>query len=316
MTGNEFLDLMERSRRRAAVAGTLENGIIVGLDLEGRLFTVMNGRVLSRVVSEAILERSDRNRFLNPGGDALWPGPEGTRFGYEYATGVWRVPPSITGAVWLVRQPARPERGTSFLEIEAEVDLVNSLQVGLPVLLRRRIECETQNGILVQRVTETIRYLGTRTLGRDEFLLVPWSLCQFDYGEGSVYRFPLNSKSDRWDFYAPSEKRQKIEDGICEVAVPTDERFQIGIGENVPCVEYFYPGHFKLTRYIEGDIDGRFSDIADADSSAMPSDRGTKFSVYCDPSGFTEVEACGGSLDRLEPGYETSVTIVTKFEVL
>ena len=100
MTGNQLIDLMLQSHRRVHVTGTPENGIIVALDLEGRLFTVVNNRVLNRVVPSAILNRSNRDVYHNPGGDALWPAPEGNCYGYEYGTGKWRVPPSVTGAVW------------------------------------------------------------------------------------------------------------------------------------------------------------------------------------------------------------------------
>ena len=81
MTGEELLDLMHKSHRRVHVIGTAEDGIIAGLDLEGRLFAVIGGRVLNRVVPSSILNRSNKEVYLNPGGDALWPAPEGTCFG-------------------------------------------------------------------------------------------------------------------------------------------------------------------------------------------------------------------------------------------
>jgi hypothetical protein len=51
MTGNQLIDLMLQSHRRVHVTGTPENGVIAALDLEGRLFTVVDGRVLNRVVN-------------------------------------------------------------------------------------------------------------------------------------------------------------------------------------------------------------------------------------------------------------------------
>ena len=310
MTGRELLEIMARSHRRSAVVGTPENGIIAGLDLEGRLFAVLNGRVLNRVVPEAIEKQSDRRVFRTPGGDALWPGPEGTRFGYEYATGAWRVPPGITGAVWLVQE----QTGES-LVMEAEVDLINSRGLGIPVLLRREISAEAGKATLTQRVTETIRYLGAKTLEAGEFLLIPWSLCQFDWGGGCHYRFPVASNDDVWDLYAPSDDKRRRDGEFCVVQTETRERFQLAIGPGVPWVEYRFPGFFRVRRSVEGDISGRFADIADADPASEPSGRGIKLSVYCDPVGFTEVEACGGSLDRLAPGDETRVTIVNHYEL-
>ena len=66
MTGNQLIDLMLQSHRRVHVTGTPENGVIAALDLEGRLFTVVNGRVLNRVVESAIANRSNRNAYHNP----------------------------------------------------------------------------------------------------------------------------------------------------------------------------------------------------------------------------------------------------------
>ena len=137
MTGQDLIGLMHKSHRRVHVTGTPENGTIAALDLEGRLFAVVNDRVLNRVVPSAIENRSNKTAYLNPGGDALWPAPEGTCFGYEYATGKWRVPPSITAAVWEVT-----EQSENKTVIRAEVDLVNNRLLGIPCEFERHIEIE------------------------------------------------------------------------------------------------------------------------------------------------------------------------------
>ena len=105
------------------------------------------------------MNRSNKNAYLNPGGDALWPAPEGTCFGYEYGTGKWRVPPSVTGAVWEVIQKADNKT-----VIRAEIDLVNNSQVGIPCEFERHIEFKQYGKSLIQNVTEIIRYIGIRTL--------------------------------------------------------------------------------------------------------------------------------------------------------
>ena len=56
MTGNELINLMHQSHRRADITGSPDNGIIAALDLEGRIFTVVNGRVLNRVVPVSYCE--------------------------------------------------------------------------------------------------------------------------------------------------------------------------------------------------------------------------------------------------------------------
>lgn len=164
MTGNDLIGLMHQSHRRVDVTGTPDNGIIAALDLEGRIFTVGNSRVFNRVVPSAIVNRSNKNAYLNPGGDALWPAPEGTCFGYEYGTGKWRVPPSITGAVWEVIQ--KTENKTV---IRAEIDLVNNTQLAIPCEFERHIEFKQFGKSVIQNITEKIRYIGIRTLEKSEF---------------------------------------------------------------------------------------------------------------------------------------------------
>ena len=102
MGGQELINLLHQAHRRSHVIGNVENGMIAALDIEGRMFAVLGGRVLNRVIPSSIINRSNKSSHLNPGGDALWPAPEGTCFGYQYNTGKWRVPPSVTGASWEV----------------------------------------------------------------------------------------------------------------------------------------------------------------------------------------------------------------------
>ena len=199
MTGNDLMDLMHQSHRRVDVTGTPENGIIAGLDLEGRLFAVVDGRVLNRVIPSAIVNRSNKNAYLNPGGDGLWPAPEGNCFGYEYGTGKWRVPPAITGAVWEVA-----EKSENKSVIRAEIDLANNCQLGIPCEFERHIEIEQSGKTLIQNVTEMIRYIGVRTLDQSEFRLAPWSLCQFDTSNGSKVIMPPPQADDIHDMYSSS----------------------------------------------------------------------------------------------------------------
>ena len=311
MTGKDLISLMHKSHRRVHITGTTENGIIAGLDLEGRLFTVVNDRVLNRVVPSAVLNHSNRTSYLNPGGDALWPAPEGTCFGYEYGTGKWRVPPSITGAVWEVT-----EQSAGKSVIRAEIDLVNNRQLGIPCEFERQIEIEQNGKSLIQNVTEIIRYIGNRTLKADEFRLAPWSLCQFDSGEGCKVIMPQLSPGDIRDMYESSDSKRQISDDKYVVDTITDFRFQLGLGENVPWIEYISRNDFRVKRYSSSLPAGqRYIDISDAPPDQFPSGNGIKLSIYCDPSGFMEIEACGGCPDSLSPGTELSVRIITEYHV-
>ena len=308
MTGYELIELMRTASRRSHVVGTPENGIICGLDLEGRLFAVLDGRVLNRVVPDAILNRSNKSGFLNPGGDTLWPAPEGTCFGYEYASGSWRVPPAITGAVWEIVASTK-----NSAVMRSEIDLINSRQLGIPCEFERHIQIEASDNKLIQHVTEVIRYIGTRELDEGEFLLAPWSLCQFDSGPGGEVIMPPPAPDEIWDLYDSSESQRKVQDGIYVVKTETPQRFQIALGRNVPWIEYI-SDNFRVKRFAEKlPVDQNYIDIIDAPPTEQPSEKGVKLSVYCDPSGFMEIEACGGCTKTLTPGTELRVEITTEF---
>ncbi len=312
MTGRELIDLLSQSYRRSHLTGTLENGVIAALDMEGRLFTVINNKVISKVVPSAIKNRSNKNTYQNPGGDALWPAPEGSTLGYEYTTGNWRVPPAITGAVWEVISHAD---GRSV--IRAEIDLVNNLQVGIPCEFERTIEIRRKEDRLVQNVMETIRYMGKKTLHKGEFLLAPWSLCQFDSGKNGKVTLPPLQKEDIWDMYEPSGSQRRLINGAYVVETDTNHRFQLGLSSKVPWIEYTLENQFRVKRYVDELSEGQFHiDIADTPPDQLPSSKGVSLSVYCDPSGFMEIEACGGCTLELNPFDELSVRITTEYVTL
>jgi hypothetical protein len=311
MTGNDLIGLMHQSHRRVDVTGTPDNGIIAALDLEGRLFTVINSRVLSRVLPSAIVNRSNKNAYLNPGGDALWPAPEGTCFGYEYGTGTWRVPPSVTGAVWEVIQKTE-----NMTVIRAEIDLVNNGQMGIPCEFERHIEFQLAGKSLTQNITEIIRYIGKKTLKKSEFRLAPWSLCQFDSGQGCNVILPPTDETDIWDMYDTSVSKRGMSGHKYVVDTKTDFRFQLGLGEKVPWVEYHKGKEFQVKRFTGTLPPGQnHIDISDVPPDRFPSEKGVKLSIYCDPSGFMEIEACGGCPDTLLPGAELSVNVITEYKV-
>ncbi len=313
MTGQELLHLFEQSYRRTYIVGTKENGVIIALDLEGRFFTVINDQVISKVNPSAILTRSNKEKFQNPGGDALWPAPEGTRFGYEYGIGNWRVPPSITGAVWEVVSQTDNE-----CIIKAEIDLVNNSQVGIPCEFERHIRIEKKENILRQEVKEMIRYIGKRTLNKTEFSLAPWSLCQFDSSEtGSICMPVTPTKEDIWDMYSPSDEQRNTQDDLYVVRTKTPKRFQLALSKSIAWIQYVNNGNYRVKRYAGYLPHGQhYIDIADTSPDELPSNKGVSLSIYCDPSGFVEIEACGGCTERLETGTELFVNVTTEFEVL
>jgi len=309
MTGQELLELLSKAYRRSHIIGTIENGVIVALDVEGRLFTVVNNKVINRVEPSAIMNRSNKNIYQNPGGDALWPAPEGTCFGYEYNTGKWRVPPSITGAVWEVIS-----KSSNNSVIRAEIDLVNNFQIGLPCEFERHISIDVRKNVLIQRVTEVIRYMGKRAIKNTDFSLAPWSLCQFDASLSGKVIIPVSGKNDIWDLYDSSEKQRTISNGLYEVKIETPKRFQLALGSKIPWIEYVSGNEFRIKRYANNPPKGQHHiDISDSSPYQIPMEKGVKLSVYCDPSGFLEMEACGGCPTNLEPGAELTVDIITEY---
>ncbi len=96
MKATQLQNALKKAGKRSHLLGDFRAGVIVALDVEGRWFAVLDGEVLNRVNPEAIAGQSKREQYLNPGGDGLWPAPEGTNLGYEYSTGSWRVPPGLT----------------------------------------------------------------------------------------------------------------------------------------------------------------------------------------------------------------------------
>lgn len=312
MTGEELLRLFEQAYCRTHVVGTKEDGVIVALDLEGRFFTVVNNQVISKVNPQAIQLRSNKETFQNPGGDALWPAPEGTRLGYEYSTGNWRVPPSITGAVWEV-----VSRSGNQCVTRAEIDLINNIQEGIPCEFERHVSIEKKGSVLIQKVKEMIRYIGERTLNRTKFSLAPWSLCQFNSSDsGNVYMPMPPGKEDIWDMYNPSDQQRGIRGDLYAVNTETPERFQLALSEKIPWIQYVNANNYRVKRYSEPLPEGQhYIDIADSPPWEEPSGRGVSLSIYCDPSGFLELEACGGCPEKLEPGIELFVNVTTECEV-
>ena len=307
MTGNELIALFEKGQKRYHLIGNLDNGVIAGLDLEGRLFTIINSEVVSRVNPEAILGITNRKGYLNPGGDGLWPAPEGTCLGYEYAAGEWRVPPGLTGAKYKLI-----ESNETHALIEAEVDLINASGLGVATIFRRDI---TICGSMTVKVIESIEYIGTKKLSQKECLLTPWSLSQFDCSPGCEVIFPEVDASEVWDMYDPSDECRSIKNGFWHAETDGEARYQIGIGAKVPWIELQLPlKNLKVRRTAKALVSGqKYIDIIDAPPEETPSDKGVRYSVYTDTDGFMEIEAAGGCPDIMTPGCIMSVEVTTEF---
>jgi hypothetical protein len=310
MTGKELIALFKEGGKRCFLVGNLENGIVAGLDVEGRLFTILNGEVVSLVNPEAILGITDRRGYLNPGGDVLWPAPEGTRLGYEYSSGAWRVPPGLTGARFKI-----VSESPNAAVIEAEVDLINASGLGIPTIFRRDIEIINGAENFTMKVIESIEYIGTKTLSNEECLLAPWTLCQFNCGPGCEVVFPQADTSQIWDMYDDSGSHRFSVDGYWHVRTDGSLRYQVALGRKVPLIELILPDRMlKIRRSANPLPEGQdYIDIADAPPNEKPSGKGVRYSIYSDTKNFMEIEAAGGCPENIIQGSIMSVEVATEF---
>ncbi|GAA4435561.1 hypothetical protein GCM10023091_12190 [Ravibacter arvi] len=306
----DLLNRFAAAGKRVHVAGDLSRGVIIGLDLEGRLYSVYNGRVLNRVNPVAISGASVMETYHNPGGDGLWPAPEGTRLGYSYATGSWRVPSGIRHARFQVIA-----EGADHAVVASEVDLINSQGTGIPLLFERDVRVKEETDGFTVSVGESMTYLGSRTLQKGTFLLSPWSLCQFDCGEGCEVVFAAEER-DVWDLYDDPDRGNRYwEGGICHAITDGTRRYQIGLGPAVAAIEYRDPlRRMRVVRDAAILSDGlAYADIRDAAPEVPPSEKGVRYSVYSDAGGFMEIEAAGGCPQVLEPGTKLTQFINTRY---
>lgn len=311
MTAAQLLGALARAGRRSHLVGDDEAGVIVALDLEGRLFTTLGGEVLNRVNPEAIAAQSTRQRYLNPGGDGLWPAPEGTTLGYQYSTGAWRVPPGLTSARYIVTGS-----GKARASICAEVDLVNNRGLGVPTLFRRRISVARGRRSVTVRVAESITYLGRAAMRRADCLLAPWSLCQFDCGPGCEVVFPCARKSSVRDLYeGPSDDRRTWDGSLCRTRTDGSARYQIAIDADTRWIEFRDPGRGLIVRRTAGPLPAgqTYIDIRDAAPDVPPAGKGARYSIYSDTANFMEIEAAGGCPAVIRPNTELTVVVSTRF---
>ena len=310
MKAKDVLKAFTKAGKRAHLVGNLDAGVIVGLDLEGRWFAVHEGEVLSRINPEAIEGQSTPERYLNPGGDGLWPAPEGTSLGYLYAVGAWRVPPGLCAARFRVTRAAARS-----VTVRAEVDLVNNRGLGIPTVFQRRIAVSAGRRVVAVSVIESIMYVGRKSLRRADCLLAPWTLCQFDCGPGCEVVFPCAEKSSVWDLYEPSHGQQEWKGRLCHTRTDGSQRYQIAIDAKTPWVEFRDPGRGLTVRRDTDPLPAgqSYIDIRDAAPNVLPGKKGVCYSVYGDTSKFMEIEAAGGCPAVLRPNTEMRVLVRTRF---
>ncbi len=311
MNIDELIATFNKASKRIHYVGTKEAGVLAALDMEGRLFAVLNGEVLNRVNPDAVYGNSFGEVYHNPGGDGLWPAPEGTDRGFQYSTGKWRVPAGIRSARYFVR-----DENDEGCTIFSEIDLVNNKGIGVPMLFERRITVNGARNFLELNIVERFKYLGNKVLMSSGTIIAPWSLSQFDCSDGCKVVFPNDNNESVWDLYDDTIVPEiSVADSLFHVPVNGNKRFQIGIGENVPWIEFQNPHKKLVIRRSAGKLPEHhnYIDIRDASPLETPYKRGVKYSVYCDPNGFMEIEAAGGCPEIIHANLEMSVSVKTIF---
>lgn len=310
----QAIELFEKSKKRCILIGSENAGVLVGLDLEGRLWAVKDGVILNRFNPQAVTGQCSQDEYLNPGGDGLWPAPEGSQLGYNYSTGKWRVPPGLTSARFHVI-----ESEENHAIVMADVDLINASGIGIATAFKRDIRVIEDNDSLQVTVTEIIEYLGDKSLSSDTCLLAAWSLCQFDSNEGCEVVFPVADKNCVWDLYDSSDNQRHIDSNLCFTKTESSAgRYQIGLDKSVDWIEFRNPKTGLTVRRTAAFILGQqdYIDISDRDPTESPTLKGVRFSVYNDPSGFMEIEVAGGCPENIIPGTKFSTTINTIYRLL
>lgn len=299
----DLVALCDHGHRRWQVVGDGSFAVLAALDVEGRLFAAVDGEVVHLVRKGAFLGTCTRACYLNPGGDGLWPAPEGSRLGYEYATGAWRVPPGLTGARYAVLHSTNTS-----LTIRAEIDLITSDGLGIPTAFERAVRLDGP----AMEVTETIEYLGSRELSATQCRLAPWSLAQFQGGTGCLASFPVGPVRDLYD---SSEALRTCADGLWQSRTDTPTRYQLAMGPATSWIELRDPQRGWRIRRTTQPLPGgqQHIDIADLPPDREPDGAPVRYSVYSDPSGFVELEVAGGCPAVLRPGDRLAVTARTEF---
>ena len=302
----EIYDICRTNGRRPTLISDGNSAVVAVAGMEGRLFYGHEGNAVSLFRREATENHSNsRTGYFNPGGDGLWPAPEGTMFGYEYATGAWRVPMALCNAQYEVLQE---EPG--HLVMAAEVDLINNRQVGLPVRFQRDVRVQDDHGQTIIEQTDSLEYLGTKPLEAQEALLAPWSLSQYEVTPDAIVSFQAFDGEVR-DLYSPSDAlRQRVGDKI-QMHPDQAHRIQLALPEEAAFLQLNLPALQRSVRRTSQPLAPGFFpiDIADAPPDRPPTTP-VRYSVYNDPSGFMELETVGGCRFPLVQG--TLLTLISR----
>ena len=288
------------------VLGDEERGVVVLASGEGRVFTVLDGTVVSRVVEDS-LEAPPTGQGVSVGGDVLWIGPEGTCCGYFYPEGDWRIPAALCGTRYRVGEVAR-----DMLRMQTgELDFKNGEGRHVEVSLGREIRIvDIEDGVGYE-TTETVEILGQEMFARDDVRLVPWTLSQYDATDASVVTYDAPA-DDRWtDVYSPAGGALWSDGERATLKVDGRRRFQVILAPPADTIA-LHRDDLVVSRTFLSACDGDAIDIRDVDprhpqEGLFPA----RMSIFNSDEGFLELEAAGTCPETLAPGTTLTMCVRT-----
>jgi hypothetical protein len=188
--------------------------------------------------------------------------------------------------------------------------------MGIPTLFKRQIRIVKGINAVYLNVKESITFIGSKSFPRSNFLIAPWTLCQFDCGPGCEVVFPCIEKNCIWDLYEQnSNALRKFVKGFCHTITDGLHHYQIGIDSRVPWIEFHDPKRSLIVRRQADPIAKGliYIDISDVIPDILPTQKGVRYSVYSDTANFMEIEAVGGCPEIISPNSELLLSVNTTF---
>lgn len=303
-----FLDCL--SDYTPVVLGDGGNCIVVVPDMEGRIFTAVDGEIISRVVEEEVRRRPLPGEPVGGGGDVLWVAPEGTRYGYFYAAGDWHIPAALCALRYDVKN--RSDRGVT---LSKPISVTTNTGQRLEMTIEREIRLvSAESASVIYESDERLIVRGAQTCTWEDVRLVPWTLAQYPTTPQSTVTFDLAGGA-RW-----KEVYQPVGDALIQegnrVTLRTDGhyKYQIIMTPDVNSITMHKPP-YTITRSFVSASEGQPADITDIEpGESYAADFPSRTSVYNSDTDFLELEVCGNSPAAVGPG--TYITLLVRTECL
>ena len=288
------------------VLGQTDCGVVVLPSGEGRIFTVLDGEVVSRVVEPA-LHAPAPGEDISAGGDVLWIAPEGTCYGYFYPEGKWRIPPALCGARYHVEEVGRERLRMR----TGPLAFKNAEGRRVEVTLGREIRLVPVEDGVAYETTETVEIRGRETFSRDQVRLAPWTLSQYDATDASIVTYSAPAHAAWIDVYNPVGDALTVDSGRATLNVDGRRRFQVILAPPADQVALHRDALVVSRTSLDAGV-GHAIDIRDLDPrSAQEDPFPARMSVFNSDEGFLELEAVGTCPEELAPGTVLSMRVRT-----